>query len=166
MRRRSFTSPTFRSCSLRRLSELVRSRFEVQPGSLLRDRRARTCHAHSAGPNNDQFTDPICGFEKVRPDEPREFGIRWITDRSRTYPSDKTDATNVKLVQVYGLSETGFLAGLRDHEHTEDRLTSCGRPCPGIEVQVVDDEGKEVATGQHGELVARGANVMRGYWNN
>jgi long-chain acyl-CoA synthetase len=70
------------------------------------------------------------------------------------------------LVQVYGLSETGFLAGLQDHEHTESRLTSCGRPCPGIEVQVVDDKGNEVATGQHGELVARGANVMRGYWNN
>jgi acyl-CoA synthetase (AMP-forming)/AMP-acid ligase II len=33
-------------------------------------------------------------------------------------------------------------------------------------VQVVDDEGKEVATGQPGELVARGANVMHGYWNN
>lgn len=73
---------------------------------------------------------------------------------------------NVKLVQVYGLSETGFLTGLRDHEDTENRLTSCGRPCPGIEIQVVDDEGKEVAIGQHGELVARGANVMRGYWNN
>jgi long-chain acyl-CoA synthetase len=71
-----------------------------------------------------------------------------------------------KLVQVYGLSETGFLAGLQDDEHTENRLTSCGRPCPGIEVQVVDDEGREVAAGQHGELVARGANVMRGYWNN
>jgi long-chain acyl-CoA synthetase len=74
--------------------------------------------------------------------------------------------SRAKLVQVYGLSETGFLAGLQDHEHTEDRLTSCGRPCPGIELQVVDDEGKEVATGQLGELVARGANVMRGYWNN
>src|SRR6266571_3431324 len=71
-----------------------------------------------------------------------------------------------KLAQVYGLSETGFLAGLQDHEHTEDRLTSCGRSCPGVELRVVDDSGKEVATGQHGELVARGANVMRGYWNN
>jgi long-chain acyl-CoA synthetase len=71
-----------------------------------------------------------------------------------------------KLVQVYGLSETGFLAGLQDHEHTESRLTSCGRACPGIEVKVVDDKGDEVATGLHGELVARGANVMRGYWNN
>ena len=73
---------------------------------------------------------------------------------------------NVKLVQGYGLSETGFLTGLRDHEHTEDRLMSCGRPCPGIDVRVVDESGKEVAAGQPGELVARGANVMRGYWNN
>jgi long-chain acyl-CoA synthetase len=73
---------------------------------------------------------------------------------------------NLKLVQGYGLSEAGFLTGLQDHEHTENRLMSCGRSCPGIEVQVVDELGKEVATGQPGELVARGANVMRGYWNN
>jgi long-chain acyl-CoA synthetase len=73
---------------------------------------------------------------------------------------------NLKLVQVYGLSETGFLAGLRDHEHTENKLMSCGRPCLGIDLRVVDESGKEVADGQKGELVARGANVMRGYWNN
>ena len=73
---------------------------------------------------------------------------------------------NVELTQVYGLSETGFLTGLQDHEHMEARLTSCGRACPGIDVRVVDDAGKEVRVGQTGELVARGANVMRGYWNN
>ena len=72
---------------------------------------------------------------------------------------------HVKLVQVYGLSETGFLTGLQDQEHTGDRLMSCGRACPGIDVQVVDEAGKQVETGQRGELVARGANVMRGYWN-
>ena len=71
----------------------------------------------------------------------------------------------VKLVQVYGLTETGFLTGLRDVDHTEDRLTSCGRTCPGIDVRVVDQAGKEVEVGKAGELVARGANVMRGYWN-
>ena len=71
----------------------------------------------------------------------------------------------VKLVQVYGLTETGFLTGLRDAEHTEGRLTSCGRTCPGIDVRVVDESGKEVEVGQSGELVARGADIMRGYWN-
>jgi long-chain acyl-CoA synthetase len=73
---------------------------------------------------------------------------------------------NVQLVQIYGLSETGFLTGLKDHEHTDERLMSCGRPCPGIEVQVTDEGGKQAAAGQPGELVARGANLMRGYWNN
>jgi len=73
---------------------------------------------------------------------------------------------NVKLLQCYGLSETGFLAGLEDREHVEARLLSCGRPCPGIELRIEDETGKEVDVGQHGELVARGANVMRGYWNN
>jgi long-chain acyl-CoA synthetase len=72
---------------------------------------------------------------------------------------------NVKLLQCYGLSETGFLTGLEDQEHVESKLLSCGRPCPGIDLRVEDETGKEVAVGQHGELVARGANVMRGYWN-
>ncbi len=71
----------------------------------------------------------------------------------------------VKLLQCYGLSETGFLTGLEDQEHVEAKLLSCGRPCPGIDLRVEDETGKEVAVGQHGELVARGANVMRGYWN-
>jgi long-chain acyl-CoA synthetase len=82
-----------------------------------------------------------------------------IRDTRKAFP-------NLKLVQVYGLSETGFLTGLQDHEHTEERLTSCGRPCPGIDVRVVDESGQDVETGHPGELVARGANVMRGYWNN
>src|ERR1700733_8312055 len=73
---------------------------------------------------------------------------------------------NVKLIQVYGLSETGFLTGLQDQEHTEDKLMSCGRPCPGVDLQVTDTAGKQVDPGQPGELIARGANVMRGYWNN
>jgi acyl-CoA synthetase (AMP-forming)/AMP-acid ligase II len=73
---------------------------------------------------------------------------------------------NAKLIQVYGLSETGFLTGLADSEHTDDHLTSCGRPCPGIEVQVTDESGNLLETGKRGELVARGSNVMRGYWNN
>src|SRR5713101_7557131 len=71
----------------------------------------------------------------------------------------------IRLVQVYGLSETGYLTGLQDQEHTDGRLMSCGRPGLGVDVQVVDESGREVQAGQRGELVARGANVMRGYWN-
>jgi long-chain acyl-CoA synthetase len=72
----------------------------------------------------------------------------------------------IRLVQGYGLSETGFLTALRDDEHVGRRLTSCGRPAPGIEARVVDGSGAEIKAGEAGELVARGANVMRGYYNN
>jgi len=72
----------------------------------------------------------------------------------------------VKLIQGYGLTETGFLTGLNDQEHTPGRLMSCGRSCPGIDLRVVDGAGREVEAGQHGELVVRGGNVMRGYWHN
>jgi acyl-CoA synthetase (AMP-forming)/AMP-acid ligase II len=69
-----------------------------------------------------------------------------------------------KLLQVYGLSETGFLTGLTDAEHTDERLQSCGRTCPGIDLRVVDAAGKPVASGELGNLVARGLGIMRGYW--
>jgi len=73
---------------------------------------------------------------------------------------------NLRLIQVYGLSETGFLTALQDDEHTPKRLLSCGRPCPGVDVRIVDESGTEVGIGQPGEVVARGANVMHAYWNN
>ena len=55
---------------------------------------------------------------------------------------------HVKLVQGYGLSETGFLTGLQDHEHTGTGSCLVGAPCPGIDVRVVDQSGKEVGAGQ------------------
>jgi long-chain acyl-CoA synthetase len=73
----------------------------------------------------------------------------------------------VKLVQVYGMTETGFLTGLEAKEDSVGQLSnSCGRSCPGVDLQVADpSSGRPVEAGQPGEIVARGANVMLGYWN-
>jgi acyl-CoA synthetase (AMP-forming)/AMP-acid ligase II len=71
----------------------------------------------------------------------------------------------IKLVHSYGTAETGFLTGLEATEDTAGRFSS-GQPCPGIDVQVADPaSGEPVAAGQPGEIVARGANLMLGYWN-
>jgi len=72
---------------------------------------------------------------------------------------------DIKLVHLYGTAETGFLTGLEVPEGMVGRF-SCGQPCPGTDVQVLDRSSDEpVAVGQPGEIVARGANVMLGYWN-
>jgi len=65
---------------------------------------------------------------------------------------------------VLWISETGFLTGLQDQEHVGGKLLSCGRP---VQELICESRTKRVGTGSraHGELVARGANVMRGYWN-
>jgi acyl-CoA synthetase (AMP-forming)/AMP-acid ligase II len=70
----------------------------------------------------------------------------------------------VKLLQVYGSSEAGFLTALTDAEHTDDRLQSCGRACPGIDLRVVHPNGVPAVSGELGNLVARGPGIMVGYW--
>jgi long-chain acyl-CoA synthetase len=46
-----------------------------------------------------------------------------------------------------------------------DRLGSIGLPFPSTEIRLVDDDGNDVPAGQSGELVVRGPQVMKGYWN-
>jgi long-chain acyl-CoA synthetase len=69
---------------------------------------------------------------------------------------------------VYGATETSpLITGLRNEEQLldADRGRSCGQPLIGVQVRFVDLDGREVPTGEVGELAARGPNVMLGYWN-
>lgn len=63
------------------------------------------------------------------------------------------------------LSEEDHLNGFQgDSEQLRRRLKSVGREVMGVEVQIVDDEGNQVAHGEVGEITARGPNIMKGYW--
>ena len=75
---------------------------------------------------------------------------------------------HAEFIHLYGATELAPLAtGLRHEENLLDSkiLRSCGQPMPGVEVRVVDIHGQECAPGEVGEIVARGPNVMQGYWN-
>ena len=49
-------------------------------------------------------------------------------------------------------------------DSNERLLASCGKAVPGVEVRVVDGDGRDVQPGEVGEIIARGPNIMRGYW--
>lgn len=76
------------------------------------------------------------------------------------------------LHQGYGLSEavTNLTAlSPDDHEtavHRPDLLSSCGRVTPGVMIELRDDEGRVVETGEVGEICVRTDKVMAGYWAN
>ncbi len=75
-------------------------------------------------------------------------------------------------VQGYGMTETSPLLTVLDPvdhilEGTPEqvrRLSSCGKEILGVEVRVVNQEGEDVHRGEIGEIIARGPNVMLGYW--
>ena len=63
----------------------------------------------------------------------------------------------------YGLTETSPVIAL--NTPAKSRHGSVGTPIPGVEVKIVDDEGKPLAVGESGEVWLRGPMVMKGYFN-
>jgi len=69
----------------------------------------------------------------------------------------------VGVVEMYGLTECTRVCTL-DPADAPARPGSVGRPIPNTEAYVVDEQGRRCVPGEVGELVVRGAHVMRGYW--
>ena len=73
-------------------------------------------------------------------------------------------AFDCKILEGYGLSESSPVASFNRPDR-ERKPGSIGIPIEGVEMKVVDDDGNDVAQGEVGEIVIRGHNVMKGYWN-
>ncbi|MFC1904433.1 long-chain-fatty-acid--CoA ligase [Chloroflexota bacterium] len=82
----------------------------------------------------------------------------------------------VSFINAFGQTETASTIttlGPEDHvitgteeekEKKLKRLASIGRPMADVEMKIIDEDGKELPMGEVGEIVARGARVMSGYW--
>lgn len=68
------------------------------------------------------------------------------------------------LIEIYSMTEGGVVCLLACHEFP-DKLHTVGRPAPGSELKVLDDEDREVPPGTAGNLVGRSLTMMSGYKN-
>ena len=71
-------------------------------------------------------------------------------------------ATGTPIIEGYGLSEASPV--LSCNPVGRAKLGSIGVPLPSTEMKCVDDQGNEAAIGEPGEIIARGPQVMQGYW--
>ena len=70
---------------------------------------------------------------------------------------------SVKLMEGYGLTEASPVCSF-SRINMEQKPGSIGIPIPGAEAKVVDDHDTALCVGEEGELVVKGANVMKGYY--
>lgn len=73
-------------------------------------------------------------------------------------------AIGIPMYQGYGLSEASPIISANSTEH--HKLGSSGKPVPRMEIKIVDEDMNAMPTGERGEIVVRGGNVMKGYWKN
>jgi long-chain acyl-CoA synthetase len=73
------------------------------------------------------------------------------------------EVTRTPMYQGYGLTETSPVAALNPFQRP--KRDAIGVPLPGTDVRIVDEQGGDVATGQPGELLIRGPQVMKEYWH-
>tara|TARA_B110000116_G_C16765509_1_gene550611 strand:- start:863 stop:1120 length:258 start_codon:yes stop_codon:yes gene_type:complete len=70
--------------------------------------------------------------------------------------------TGCNFHEGYGLSETAAMASV--NSLSSRQLGTIGRPMVGVEFKVVDEDNRELAANEEGELLIRGPQVMQGYW--
>ena len=94
--------------------------------------------------------------------------LRYMTNTGAALPSEHISRLqallpHVTLHSMYGLTECKRVCALPPEELSR-RSDSVGIPLPNQEICLVDEEGSPIPSGEVGQLVVRGSNVMRGYW--
>lgn len=70
-----------------------------------------------------------------------------------------------RIFSMYGLTEASPSCTVLSPELVYEKPGSVGRPQEGVELRIVDDDGRDVAAGEVGEIIIRGPNVTSLYWN-
>lgn len=67
---------------------------------------------------------------------------------------------------MYGATEASARLSYLEPYKLREKIDSIGKAIPEVELKLVKENGKEAEIGEEGEIIARGSNIMLGYWNN
>jgi long-chain acyl-CoA synthetase len=73
------------------------------------------------------------------------------------------EVTGMPVIEGYGLTESSPVLSFNPMGNV--RAGTIGIPVPSTDIKCVDDAGREVPAGEPGELIAKGPQIMLGYWN-
>ncbi len=72
--------------------------------------------------------------------------------------------SHTEILVMYGATEAAARLSYLEPACFSDKMESIGKAIPGVELKVMEEDGNEAPVGKVGELVARGSNIMTGYW--
>ncbi|HXC38728.1 MAG TPA: AMP-binding protein [Burkholderiales bacterium] len=76
---------------------------------------------------------------------------------------ERSDKFGIRLVRAYGSSEHPTVTSCQPEDSLPKRKFTDGKPLPGNRIRIVDDEGREVKTGEAGEILSIGPELFVGY---
>ncbi|MDQ1449913.1 MAG: acyl-CoA synthetase [Actinomycetota bacterium] len=76
---------------------------------------------------------------------------------------ERCAALGIEIARSFGSTEHPSITGSRPDAPHDKRVNTDGRPLPGVEIRLVDDDGKDVEVGTPGEIWSRGPDLFVGY---
>lgn len=134
-------------------------------GSVIKDLKEYKCTGFAGVPSHFQILlRKSDSFKKTDfPD------LRYVTQAGGKLPfifidEFRESLPSVKFVVMYGQTEATARLSYLPHDMYEKKKGSIGKGIPGVELKVINESGEIVKPGETGEVIAKGDNIMKGYF--
>ncbi len=135
-------------------------------GSVINDLKKYKCTGFSGVPSHFQIL-----LRKSKDFKSMEFpSLRYVTQAGGklhdAFIDEFTDAfPDIKFFVMYGQTEATARLTYLEPDMLKSKLGSIGKGIPGVDLKIVNNDHEEVNIGEEGEIIAKGGNIMKGYYN-
>jgi acyl-CoA synthetase (AMP-forming)/AMP-acid ligase II len=135
-------------------------------GSVLNDLRKYNCTGFSGVPSHFQLL-----LRKSKDFKNMYFpSLRYVTQAGgklhNVFIDEFTEAfPDIRFFVMYGQTEATARLSYLEPEMLKPKLGSIGKGIPGVNLKIINNDQEEVNVGEDGEIIAKGDNIMKGYYN-